>query len=98
MCQAIPRRVLRTDGDRVEVDYDGQPTWVSALALPDLQVGEYVVVYAGQALDRMSKEEAEELLAFYDGFEQMLEEASLRMLAGNESAAEEAVPVAEAPR
>jgi hydrogenase expression/formation protein HypC len=86
MCQAIPRKVLRTDRDRVEVDYDGQPTWVSALALPDLRIGEYVVVYAGQALDRMSKEEAEELLSFYDGFEQMLEEASLRMLAGDEVA------------
>ena len=92
MCQAIPRRVLRTDGDRVEVDYEGQPTWVSALALPDLQVGEYVVVYAGQALDRMAKEEAEELLAFYAGFEQMLEEASLRMLAGAE-----APPAASSP-
>ena len=76
MCQAIPRRVLRTDGTRVEVDYEGRPTWVSALALPDLEVGEYVVVYAGQALDRMAAEEAEELLAFYASFESMLEEAS----------------------
>ncbi len=71
---------------------------MSALALPDLEVGEYVVVYAGQALDRMSKEEAEELLAFYDGFEQMLEEASLRMLAGDEAASPDEVPVVEAAR
>ena len=75
MCQAIPRRVLRTDGTRVEVDYDGRPTWISALALPDLVVGEYVVVYAGQALERMPVEEAEELLAFYASFESMLEQA-----------------------
>ena len=84
MCQAIPRKVLRTDGDRVQVDYEGQPTWVSALGLPDLVVGEYVVVYAGQALDRMSKDEAEELLAFYAGFEQMLEEASVQAFAGSD--------------
>ncbi len=63
-----------------------------------LEVGEYVVVYAGQALDRMSKDEAEELLAFYDGFEQMLEEASLRMLAGSEAGLENARTVAEVPR
>ena len=98
MCQAIPRRVLRTDGDRVEVDYEGQPTWVSALALADLEVGEYVVVYAGQALDRMSKEEAEELLAFYDGFEQMLEEASLRLMADAESDPEASELVVEIAR
>lgn len=76
MCQAIPRRVLRVDGSRVEVDYDGRPTWVSALALPDLKIGEYVVVYAGQALDRMPTDEAEAMLAFYADLEGMLEEAS----------------------
>ncbi len=76
MCQAIPRRVLRVDGVRVEVDYDGQPTWVEAHGLADLTVGEYVVVYAGQALERMPVDEAEEMLAFYAGLEEMLEEAS----------------------
>jgi hydrogenase expression/formation protein HypC len=76
MCQAIPRRVLQTDGERIEVDYDGRPTWVHAAALSDLQVDEYVIVYAGQALDRMDSAEAEELLAFYASLESMLEEAS----------------------
>ena len=77
MCQAIPRRVLRVEDVRVQVDYGGQPTWVHAAALPNLRVGEYVVVYAGQALERMPTEEAEELLAFYAGLESMLEEASV---------------------
>src|SRR5919206_74983 len=72
MCQAIPRRVLEVDGERVQVDYDGQPTWVHAVALPDLTVGEYVVVYAGQALERMDEAEADELLAFYGGLEPLL--------------------------
>ncbi len=77
MCQAIPRRVLQIDGTRVQVDYDGQPTWVHASALPDLTIGEYVVVYAGQALDRMPTEEAEAMLRFYADLEGMLEEASM---------------------
>jgi hydrogenase expression/formation protein HypC len=76
MCQAIPRRVLRVADRRVEVDYDGAPTWVEARAIPDLSVGEYVVVYAGQALDRMPTDEAEAMLAFYADLEQMLEDAS----------------------
>ncbi len=75
MCQAIPRKVLRLDGERVEVDYDGRPMWVNAAAVPDLQVGEYVVVYAGQALERMDPADAEELLAFYADLEGLLEEA-----------------------
>ena len=77
MCQAIPRRVLRTDGSRAEVDYDGVPTWVEAGGLADLAVGEYVVVYAGQALDRMPTDEAEAMLQFYADLEGMLEEASM---------------------
>lgn len=76
MCQAIPRRVLAAAGDRAQVDYDGTPTWVEAAQVADLQVGEYVVVYAGQALERMDPAEAEEMLEWYANLESMLEEAA----------------------
>ena len=76
MCQAIPRRVLQVDGQRAEVDYHGRPTWVEATGLPDLVVGEYVVVYAGQALERVPDDEAQEMLAWYANLESMLEEAT----------------------
>jgi len=76
MCQAIPRKVLSTDGARAQVDYDGQPTWVEAGAITGLTIGEYVVVYAGQALDRMPVDEAEAMLAFYGELESLLEAAS----------------------
>ena len=76
MCQAIPRRVLELDGDRLLVDYDDEPTWVHGVGLWEVQVGDYVIVYAGQALERMEQAEAEELLAFYASLEGLLEEAS----------------------
>lgn len=76
MCQAIPRRVLAVEPERVQVDYDGRPTWVGAMALTDLAVGEYVVVYAGQALERMDTTEAEDMLAWYADLESMLEDAA----------------------
>jgi hydrogenase expression/formation protein HypC len=76
MCQAIPRRVLQIEGERLLVDYDEQPTWVHAVGLEAVQIGDYVVVYAGQALERMEQAEAEELLAFYASLEGLLEEAS----------------------
>lgn len=75
MCQAIPRKVLQIDDGRAEVMYDGTPTWVAVHGMPDLQVGEYVVVYAGQALERMGTDEAEELLRFLDELEVMYAEA-----------------------
>jgi hydrogenase expression/formation protein HypC len=78
MCQAIPRIVLQINGDRVEVMYDGQPQWVTAHGIDDLAPGEYVVVYAGQALERMPKDEAEDILRFYDELEEMLRDAAER--------------------
>jgi len=75
MCQAIPRRVLRIDGTRVQVDYDDCPTWVDARTLAELKVGEYVVVYAGQAIERMATDEAEEVLAWYADLDRLMEEA-----------------------
>jgi hydrogenase expression/formation protein HypC len=75
MCQAIPRRVLQVDGARAQVDYDGVPTWVEAAGVADLQVGEFVVVYAGHVLDKMETAEAEEMLAWYASLESMLAEA-----------------------
>lgn len=75
MCQAIPRPVLTVSGDRAEVLYDGVPTWVSVSGIADLAVGEYVVVYAGNALERMAAADAEEMLAFLGDLERMLAEA-----------------------
>jgi hydrogenase assembly chaperone HypC/HupF len=75
VCQAIPRPVLSVSGDRAEVLYDGVPTWVTVHGIPDLAAGEYVVVYAGNALERMAAADAEEMLTFLSGLDQMLAEA-----------------------
>ncbi len=75
MCQVVPRRVLQVGDGRAEVLYDGAPMWIAAHGIADLQVGEYLVVYAGQALERMPSDEAEAMLAFYDELDLMFEEA-----------------------
>lgn len=75
MCQAIPRKVLQVASGRVEVLYDGEPRWLVAQDIPGLVPGEYAVVYAGVVLDRMSAEEAEEVLRFYSELDEMLEAA-----------------------
>ncbi len=65
MCQGIPRTVLEVAAGRVRVDMDGEPRWLPASErLGTLAVGEYVVVYAGMALERVSPEEAQEQLRF----------------------------------
>lgn len=77
MCQAIPRRVLRVDGERIGVDCDGRPLGVSALGLPELAAGDYVLVYAGQALERLEASEAEALLALYADLAAILQQENV---------------------
>ena len=75
MCQAIPRRVLQVRERRAAVLYDDVPTWVAVHGIAGLTVGEYVVVYAGQALERLPTDEAEEMLRFYEELDRMFVEA-----------------------
>lgn len=63
MCLAVPRRVRSVDGDRAEVEWDGEPLWVATAGIVNLQPGEYVLVHAGLVLDRVSADEAEQILA-----------------------------------
>lgn len=76
MCQAIPRPVLEVTPERARVLVDGAEAWVDRRAVPELAVGDYVVVYAGAALERMPTEEALEMLRFYDDLERLLAEGT----------------------
>ena len=69
MCLAMPRRVLHVEGERAKIEWGGEPLWVATGGMPDLAVGDYVLVHAGQILDRISADEAEQVLALYASLE-----------------------------
>ena len=62
MCVAYPMRVEALSGDRATVSLGSTQTEVSVELLEDVQVGEYVIVHAGFAIQKLSIEEAEETL------------------------------------
>jgi hydrogenase expression/formation protein HypC len=67
MCIAVPVKILEissTSQDRAIVDYGGLKRDVSiALVNETVQVGDYVIIHAGCAIQRIDPEEAEETLA-----------------------------------
>jgi hydrogenase expression/formation protein HypC len=67
MCIGIPMRVLRVDGAIAHCEAWGQERRVGLLRLlgDEPAVGEYVVVHAGQAIERISAERALEAQALY---------------------------------
>ena len=79
MCQAIPRPVLEVTAERARVVVDGEEVWVDRRPVPELAAGDYVVVYAGVALEKMPEDEALEMIRFYEELESVLAEGTERL-------------------
>jgi hydrogenase expression/formation protein HypC len=62
MCVAVPGKVERIDGLAAVVDVGGATVTARIDLVPDVTVGEYVLIHAGFALERMDEEEAQETL------------------------------------
>ncbi len=62
MCLAIPMKVTEVEGAFGKVDIEGVKRKVSFQLLPDVQVGDYVLVHAGFAIERINEEEAKRTL------------------------------------
>ena len=65
MCLAIPAKVVTMDGSIAKVDMMGNERIVSIDLVPEVKIGEYVLVHAGFAIgviDDGSAKETEELL------------------------------------
>jgi len=60
MCLAIPAKIETIDGTKAEVDIRGLKRKIGLQLMPDAKVGEFVLVHAGFAIQRIDPEEAEE--------------------------------------
>jgi hydrogenase maturation factor len=67
MCVAFPAVVVAVDGLSAEVQTGDRQLRASTLLVPDLAPGELVAVAAGTIVDRLSADEATELLALLHG-------------------------------
>ncbi len=64
MCLAIPSRITRIENNMATIDVDGVRREASLLLLEDAKVGEYVIVHAGFAIQRIDESAARETLKF----------------------------------
>ena len=68
MCLAIPAKVLEIDGDVAKVDFGGIQKKVFTTLIDSVNVGEYVIVHAGYAIEVQSADEAEETLKMMNDY------------------------------
>ena len=62
MCLAVPMKVMTISSPHAEVEDRGVRREVRVDLLEDVAVGDYVIVHAGVAIDRLDEEEAAETL------------------------------------
>lgn len=66
MCLAIPARIAQIlDNDAAVVDLGGVRKEVSLALVEGVEVGDYVIVHVGYALNRLDPEEAEKTLKLF---------------------------------
>ncbi len=62
MCLAIPMRVTAVDGATATVEQEGVSHDVRVDFVPEVRVGDYVLVHAGMAIECVDAEDAAETL------------------------------------
>ena len=62
MCLAVPVRVVSIEGNEAEVEIGGVRRRVSIMLTPEANVGDYVLLHTGYAINVIDEAEAQETL------------------------------------
>ncbi|AMM53578.1 HypC/HybG/HupF family hydrogenase formation chaperone [Pyrococcus kukulkanii] len=66
MCLAVPGKVVEIRGNVGIVDFGGIKREVRLDLLPDIKVGDYVIVHTGFAIEKLDEERAKEILEAWE--------------------------------
>jgi len=66
MCLAIPVKVIKIKENSAEVDMAGVKRLVDVRFLEGLKAGDYILVHAGFAIEKIDEEQAKETLKLLD--------------------------------
>ena len=64
MCLAIPSKIVKIENNMAVIDVDGVKREASLLLMEDAEIGDYVIVHAGFAINKIDEEAALETLKF----------------------------------
>lgn len=59
MCLGVPMQVKTIENDMAVCEIDGVQREASLMMLDDVQVGDYVLIHAGFAIEKIDEEEAQ---------------------------------------
>ncbi len=66
MCLAVPVKITAIEGDQADVDIGGVGRRVSIALTPEAEVGNYVLLHTGYAINVLNEQEAQETLSLLE--------------------------------
>lgn len=73
MCLAIPARIIKIEQNIAEVDMAGVRRNADVRMLSDVAAGDYVLIHAGFAIERIKPEEAKKSLDIWKQIDKQME-------------------------
>jgi hydrogenase expression/formation protein HypC len=73
MCLAIPMELVERTGDEGVVELDGVRRRVSLMLMPEVQLGDHLLIHAGFAIGSVDAEQAAETLAILRQYADVME-------------------------
>ena len=74
MCLAIPALITSIEDKEAEVEMGGIARRISLWLTPEAEVGDYVLVHTGYAINILDQQEAEETLRLFSEMAELAEE------------------------
>ncbi len=65
MCLAVPMQVKSIEGEVARCEIDGVQREASLMMVDRIEVGDFVLIHAGFAIEKLDAEQAEETLRFF---------------------------------
>jgi hydrogenase expression/formation protein HypC len=62
MCLSVPAKIVQVESNRAKAEVGGLLREISIDLCPEVAVGEYVLIHAGFAIQRLDEKEAKETL------------------------------------
>jgi len=69
MCVAVPGKIMSIKKDTAVISYMGLEREIDISLVPDVKVGDYVIVHAGFAIQIINHEEAIKTIELFDEIE-----------------------------
>ena len=62
MCIGVPVKIIKINGSEALVELDGVQQWINIDLVPEVEKGNYVLLHAGCAIQKVNEKEAKRTL------------------------------------